>query len=197
MNLHLQLNLNFSPFELFISCNESAVFAYHFIPTTTVHHVHYYNSNNNYNHATYYDYRNATTATSATAPKEPVVYDYKPPTNDSIIKDDDNNGIDQSKLSNPNDYFITGVENMLFYGGMKDNQHQVLFLAQGSDGISLENELLLSSFNNVDSFGNEFVSNLQYYPDVEFRFDADDEPNDDDLSNIHELYRNLIENGNC
>lgn len=133
------------------------------------------------NNSTFYDYRNAPSAIS----KEPIVYDFKPP--------DNNNQTDQGEAINPNDYFIAGVENMLLYGEMKNNQHQVMFVKQISDGISLEDELLLSSLTDMDSNENK----LQYYPDVEFRFDAGDEPNDDDLANVLEMYRNLVENGGC
>lgn len=87
-----------------------------------------------------------------------------------------------------------GVDNMLFYGMMKQNQHQVVFVLQDSDGISLESELLSSYFQNAQD-----PENLQYlpFPEVEFRFDAYDEPNDVDLENIREMYQKLIDNGNC
>lgn len=94
------------------------------------------------------------------------------------------------ETTNPNDVFIAGVENMLFYGDMKDNQHNIIFVEQASDGISLETELL-------SAFGNFERTKLQYFPDVEFRFDADDEPNDDDLKNIYEMYKDLVDNGRC
>lgn len=89
---------------------------------------------------------------------------------------------------------LEGVDNMLFYGMMKQNQHQVVFVLQDSDGISLESELLSSYDQNAYE-----QKNLQYLPfaDVEFRFDADDEPNDTDLENIREMYQKLIDNGNC
>lgn len=80
---------------------------------------------------------------------------------------------------------------MLFYGVLENNHHQVTFISQQSDGISLESELL-ASHNAIDS--NE---NLKYFPDVEFRFDADDEPNDDDLNNISQMYKKLVEYGEC
>lgn len=82
---------------------------------------------------------------------------------------------------------------MLLYGGMKDNQHQILFVQQDSDGITFEDELFIA-FNNLDANEN---ANLQYFPDVEFRFDADDEPNDDDLQNIYQMYKDLVDNGRC
>lgn len=85
---------------------------------------------------------------------------------------------------------------MLFYGMMKENQHQVIFTMQGSDGISYESELL-SMYGEFDKMTYENDAHLQYFPDVEFRFDADDEPNDDDLGNINEMYRKLIEYGGC
>lgn len=77
---------------------------------------------------------------------------------------------------------------------MKQNQHQVVFVLQDSDGISLESELLSSYYQNAYD-----QENLQYlpFPEVEFRFDADDEPNDTDLENIREMYQKLIDNGNC
>lgn len=89
---------------------------------------------------------------------------------------------------------LEGVDNMLFYGMMKQNQHPVVFVLQDSDGISLESELLSSYDQNANE-----QENLQYlpFPDVEFRFDADDEPNDVDLENIREMYQKLIDNGNC
>lgn len=95
--------------------------------------------------------------------------------------------------TNPNDVFVAGVENMLFYGSMKDNQHLVVFVQQGSDGISFEDELLSSLYD----FESSERPNLQYFPDVEFRFDADDEPNDDDLDNIYRMYKDLVDNGQC
>lgn len=129
--------------------------------------------------------------------KEPIIYDYKPQTSknessssSSSASDEDVSGI---AVSNPNDLFIAGVENMLFYGSMKNNQHQVLFVAQGSDGISFEDEVL-SSINRFESNEN---ANLQYFPDVEFRFDAADEPNDDDLQNIYQMYKDLVDYGRC
>lgn len=113
-----------------------------------------------------------------------------PPTkNESSSEEDEPN----MAPANLNDVFIAGVENMLFYGSMKDNQHQVLFVAQGSDGISFEDELL-SKLNHFESSEN---ANLHYFPDVEFRFDADDEPNDDDLQNIYQMYKNLVDDGRC
>lgn len=120
--------------------------------------------------------------------KEPILYDYKPPAakNDSSFEDDDFS----AEPTNPNDVFVAGVENVLFYGDMKDNQHQVIFVQQDSDGITLENELL-------SAFGSFENANQQYFPDVEFRFDADDEPNDDDLQNIYQMYKDLVDNGRC
>lgn len=76
---------------------------------------------------------------------------------------------------------------MLFYGAMKDNQHQVAFISQQSDGIPLESALLASHYA-IDS--NE---NLKYFPEIELRFDAEDEPNDDDLNNIFEMYRDIAD----
>lgn len=154
----------------------TAVFAYHFLPSPHVHHIHHY-----------YDYRNSSLS-SAAAVKEPIIYDYKPPTskNDSSSEESDLH----AEPIDPNDVFIAGVENILFYGDMKHNQHQVIFIEQNSDGISLEAELL-------SVFGNFQDTNAQYFPDVEFRFDADDEPNDDDLKNIYQMYKDLVDNGRC
>lgn len=125
---------------------------------------------------------------SAASVNEPIIYDYKPTVskNESSFEESDVN----VETTNPNDVFIAGVENMLFYGDMKDNQHNIIFVEQASDGISLETELL-------SAFGNFERTNLQYFPDVEFRFDADDEPNDDDLKNIYEMYKDLVDNGRC
>lgn len=159
----------------YVFCH-TAVFAYHFLPSPHVHHIHHY-----------YDYRNSSLS-SAAAVKEPIIYDYKPPTskNDSSSEESDLH----AEPTDPNDVFIAGVENILFYGDMKHNQHQVIFIEQNSDGISLEAELL-------SVFGNFQHTNAQYFPDVEFRFDADDEPNDDDLKNIYQMYKDLVDNGRC
>lgn len=97
-------------------------------------------------------------------------------------------------VAHPNDVFIAGVENMLLYGDLKDNQHLVLFVEQLSDGITFENELLIT-FNNID--GDNETAHFEYFPDVEFRFDADDEPNDDDLQNIYQMYKDLVDDGRC
>lgn len=78
---------------------------------------------------------------------------------------------------------------------MKENQHQVIFTMQGSDGVSYETELLSIYERNDKIVANDI--NLQYFPDVEFRFVAGDEPTDDDLTNISEMYRKLIEYGSC
>lgn len=170
----------------------AAVFAYHFMPSTHVHHIHHYagGSSSSGNHEpVFYDYRNSSLSSTPSA-KEPIIYNYKPPTrNDSSSEEDEPN----IGPANPNDVFIAGVENMLIYANMIDNQHQVLFVAQHSDGITFEDELLLK-LNHFESNEN---ANLHYFPDVEFRFDADDEPNDDDLQNIYEMYKNLVDGGRC
>lgn len=64
------------------------------------------------------------------------------------------------QTAHPNDILVAGVENMLLYSNLKDNQHQILIVQQASDGISLENELLMA-FNN---FGASEMP--QYFPDV-------------------------------
>lgn len=84
-----------------------------------------------------------------------------------------------------------GVENGLICAGMKDDQHQVLFIQQESDGVSLDDELL-SSFYRID--GNDQPNHI---PDVEFRFDSEDEPNDDDLATASEMLKNLMAANNC
>lgn len=172
----------------------AAVFAYHFMPSTHVHHIHHYSSSAGSASASrepvFYDYRNSSESSTPSV-KTPIIYDYTP----IIAKNDSSSESDEDDFgfaaTNPNDVFVAGVDNMLFYGSMKDNQHQVLFVQQDSDGISFEEELL-SSLTEFDS-----STNLQYFPDVEFRFDADDEPNDDDLNNIYRMYRDLVDNGRC
>lgn len=171
----------------------AAVFAYHFMPSTHVHHIHHYSSSAGSSvnrEPVLYDYRNS--SESSAPSKQPIVYDYTPliSKNESTSSesDEDDFGFD---ATNPNDVFVAGVENMLFYGSMLDNQHQVVFVQQGSDGISFEQELL-ASLSEFDS-----IQQLQYFPDVEFRFDADDEPNDDDLNNIYTMYKDLVDNGHC
>lgn len=170
----------------------AAVFAYHFMPSTHVHHIHHYvgssSGSNTIHEPVFYDYRNSSLSSTPLV-KEPIIYDYKPPTRNESSDEDDLN----MQPSNSNDVFIAGVENMLFYGDMKDNQHHVLFVAQGSDGISFEEELLLK----LNHFEPNENANLHYFPDVEFRFDADDEPNDDDLQNIYQMYKNLVDDGRC
>lgn len=175
-------------FSSVIFRGEAAVFAYHFQPQMHVHHIHHYVGRQE---PVYYDYRNSSLS-STPSPIEPIIYDYKP----SIVHATDtfNDDIDDTlQAANPNDVFIIGVENILLYGDMKDNQHQILFVQQDSDGITLENELFMT-FNNLMG---ETNANRQYFPDVEFRFDADDEPNDDDLQNIYQMYKDLIDKGSC
>lgn len=157
------------------------------MPSTHVHHIHHYAGNSH--EPIFYDYRNSSLSSTSSV-KEPIIYDYKPPTKNDSSSEEDGLNIGSA---NPNDVFIAGVENILFYGGMKDNQHQVLFVAQSSDGISFEDELLLK----LNHFETNEHANLHYFPDVEFRFDADDEPNDDDLQNIYEMYKNLVDDGRC
>lgn len=136
----------------------------------------------------HYDYNSSVLSTPST--NEPIIYDYKPPP--SLDSSSDEAELD-TQTDHPNDILIAGVENMLLYGNLKDNQHQILFVQQESDGITLENELLMA-FNN---FGTGENIKPQYFPDVEFRFDADDEPNDDDLQNIYRMYKDLVDDGRC
>lgn len=162
------------------------LFAYHFMPQTHIHHhVHHYMMANR-SEPIYYDYKSS--LSSAPLVREPIIYDYKPPLNLSSDETELN-----MQEAHPNDILIAGVENMLLYGTVKDNQHQILFVQQASDGITFDNELLMA-FNNFGASKNVIP---QYFPDVEFRFDAGDEPNDDDLQNIYTMYKDLIEDGSC
>lgn len=170
------------------------VFAYHFMPSTHVHHIHHYagsstSSNNALNsHELFYDYRNSSSSSTASV-KEPIIYDYNPPLKNETSSEENEGNF----VPNPNDVFIAGVENMLFYGDMKENQHQVVFVAQGSDGMSLEDEIL-SKLHRFD-----FDDNLDqfYFPDVEFRFDGDGEPSAEDLDEIYQMYKKLVDDGRC
>lgn len=162
------------------------VFAYHFIPQTHIHHhVHHYTMASR-SEPIYYDYNSSTTHSV----KEPIIYDYKPPPPSDLSSDEVELNM---QATHTNDILIAGVENMLLYGNLKDNQHQILFVQQASDGITLENELLMA----FDEFGASENVKPQYFPDVEFRFDADDEPNDDDLQNIYRMYKDLVDDGRC
>lgn len=118
------------------------------------------------------------------------MYDYKSPLKNETSSEEDESNVE---LANPNDLFIAGVDNMLFYGSMKLDLHQVVFIEQGSDGVSFADELLLK----INHFQTDGRHELNYYPDVEFRFDSDDEPNDEDLENIYHMYQNLIDDGQC
>lgn len=162
------------------------------MPSPHVHHIHHYVGGSGNHEPVYYDYRNSSLASTA-APKEPIIYDYKPSmpvkNDSSSSSEEDGPGI----AINSNEVFVVGVENVLFYGNMLANQHQVVFVAQDSDGISLENELLMK-FGQFDESQNQ---PLQYFRDVEFRFDAEDEPNDADLDNIYRMYKELVDEGRC
>lgn len=149
------------------------------------HHVHHYTIAG-HSEPIHYDYKSS--VSSATVKKDPIIYDYKPPSDLSSDEIEIN-----MQAAHPNDILIAGVENMLLYGNLKDHQHQVMFVQQASDGIDLENELLMA----FDNFGANENVNPQYFPDVEFRFDADDEPNDDDLQNIYQMYKELVDDGRC
>lgn len=162
------------------------------MPQTHIHHhVHHHYMMGSRSEPIYYDY-NSSMSSSPTSTKQPIIYDYKPPspTLDSSSSSEDETEF-YMQTAHPNDILVAGVENMLLYSHLKDNQHQILFVQQASDGISLENELLMA-FNN---FGTSEIP--QYFPDVELRFDADDEPNDDDLQRIYRMYKDLVDDGRC
>lgn len=154
----------------------------------THHHVHYYTTASR-TEPMYYDYNSSVLL--PTSEKAPIIYDYKPPNPLDLSSDEIE--INLQSNTHPNDILISGVENMLLYGNLKDNQHQIIFVQQASDGITLENELLMA----FDNFGASENVLPQYFPDVEFRFDADDEPNDDDLQNIYGMYKDLVDHGRC
>lgn len=191
-NIHLQRQYTPvpHPYQSHFHPQTTDVFAYHFMPQTHIHHhVHHHYMMDSRSEPIYYDYNSSMSSTPIST-KQPIIYDYKPPS-PSL----DTSSSDEIELSmqtvHHNDILIAGVENMLLYGNLKDNQHQILFVQQASDGISLENELLMA-FNN---FGTTEAP--QYFPDVEFRFDADDEPNDDDLQRIYRMYKDLVDDGRC
>ncbi|XP_031641134.1 uncharacterized protein LOC116352567 [Contarinia nasturtii] len=173
---------------------QTAVLAYHFMPSPHVHHIHHYVGGNPTtttppdHDSIFYDYRSSPSS-SETRMKEPIMYDYKPPLKNETSSEED----EPIVVPNPNDVFIAGVENMLFYGDMKENQHQVVFVAQGSDGMTFEDKILsqLNRFESVDNH-EEF-----YFPDVEFRFDGDSEPSNEDLADIFQMYKKLVDDGRC
>lgn len=162
------------------------VFAYHFVPHPHIDHVHHYATASR-SEPVYYDYNSTVPSTQK---KEPIIYDLSPPPSQDLASDEKE--IDM-QAGHPNDMLIIGMENMLSYGNLIDNQHQVLLVEQASDGISLENELLMA----FDNFGASENLTPQYFPDVEFRFDADDEPNDDDISEIYQMYKDMVADGRC
>lgn len=162
------------------------VFAYHFVPHPHIDHVHHYATASR-SEPVYYDYNSTV---SSTQKKEPIIYDFSPPPSQDLASDEKE--IDM-QAGHPNDMLIIGMENMLSYGNLIDNQHQVLLVEQASDGISLENELLMA----FDNFGASENLTPKYFPDVEFRFDADDEPNDDDISEIYQMYKDMVADGRC
>lgn len=169
---------------IYFECTD--VFAYHFVPHTHIHHhVHHYAAASR-SEPVYYDYNSTVPATPN---KEPIIYDYSPPAQDLASDEKEIN----AQAGHANDMLIIGMENVLSYGNLIDNQHQILFLEQASDGISLENELLMA----FDNFGASENLTPQYFPDVEFRFDADDDPNDDDISEIYRMYKDLVADGRC
>lgn len=133
----------------------------------------------------YYDYRSTTTTT--TMSPEPILYNYSPPAKDSSSSEEDTEK--SNTVSDPNDYFAAGVENMMLYAQYKDNQHLVLLVVQGSDGLSE------ASSTNDDTNDNE-TNNLQYYPDIEYVFFSDAEPDESDLEDIARIQNQLM-NNNC
>lgn len=173
--------------NFFCCCSECTdVFAYHFLPQTHIHHhVHHYTTASR-SEPVYYDYNSTVPSTPK---KEPIIYDYIPPSLDVASDEKEIN----AQAGHPNDMLMIGMENVLSYGNLIDNQHQTLFVEQASDGISLENELLMA----FDNFGASENLTLQYFPDVEFRFDADDEPNDDDIFEIYRMYKDMVADGRC
>lgn len=134
----------------------------------------------------HYDYNSSARATPM---KEPIIYDYSPPASDVASDEQEIN----TQSGHPNDMLIIGMENFLSYGNLENNQHHVLFVEQASDGISLETELMMA----FDNFGASENVTPQYFPDVEFRFDADDEPNDDDIFEIYRMYKDMVADGRC
>lgn len=71
------------------------------LPHTHVHHIHHYSTND----PVYYDYRNASTESKSLA-KEPIVYDFKPPIQNTSFASSEEYGL--AEPINPNDYFIAG-----------------------------------------------------------------------------------------
>lgn len=77
------------------------------------------------------------------------------------------------------------MENGLFCASIADDVHQVIFIEQESDGISLDTELF-AAFNHIDAY-----QQPRCFPHVEFRFDSDDEPNTSDLDNASQMLRDF------
>lgn len=73
------------------------------------------------------------------------------------------------------------MENGLICASIADDQHQVIFIQQESDGVSLETELH-AAFNRIDA-----GEQPKCFPEIEFRFDSDDEPNTTDLDNAAQM----------
>lgn len=124
-----------------------------------------------------YDYRNPTTTPSP----EPILYDYTPTNGDSSEEDR------ETTASNPNDYFVVGVENMVLLGNYIDDRHLVVVVVQESDGLPL-----LDPTEDESAFEVE-----QYFPDAEFVFFADDEPSKDDLSALNSKLNEMIRERKC
>lgn len=132
-----------------------------------------------------YDYRNRTTTVSP----EPVLYNYYPPNADDS-SEEVNGRYRNTMASDPHDYFVVGVENMLLHGSYKDNQHLMLLVVQESDGLSPFDE-------NTDSDVENHYKSEKYFPDSEFVFYSDDEPTDDDLSALNSKLKEMILQRKC
>lgn len=115
------------------------------------------------------------------------MYDYFPP-NAEDSSEEENGRRQNAAASNPNDYFVVGVENMLLHGNYEDNRHLVLLVVQGSDGLSPTDE-------NEDD-GHHYMTE-KYFPDAEFVFYSVEEPNNDDLTAINQKLNEMIQAGKC
>lgn len=130
-----------------------------------------------------YDYRHPTTTVSP----EPILYDYYPPNADDS-SEEENGRRRNTMASNANDYFVVGVENMLLHGNYIDNRHLVLLVVQGSDGLPP-----LDATTDAD----DGHSPEKYFPDAEFVFYSDEEPNKDDLSALNSKLGEMIRQQKC
>lgn len=136
-------------------------------------------------HPNLYDYRNPTTTISP----EPILYDYYPPNADDS-SEEESGGQRNKVATNSNDYFVVGVENMLLHGNYKDDRHLVLLVVQGSDGLSPLDATTESGDDN------HYLPD-KYFPDAEFVFYSDDEPNNDDLSALNNKLNEMIRQRKC